>query len=138
VDSVEPMAPGTQMDPSLVALAPRALSSRAVALREALVGSTIRVVVDQRQGERRGANQPTTLERRHGDRRAPTRIVAYVYGCPVVAVGLPPAPTLRERSSGCSPGLEGAGIRSHGREAPHSEQLTGYTGNHSALFEGLT
>jgi hypothetical protein len=73
----------------LMVIVPGDLPSRAGILGDALAGTAIRVVVDRRRGERRCAYQAAAGERRHAERRAETRTVAYVYACPVVAVWAP-------------------------------------------------
>jgi hypothetical protein len=83
------------MDLDLMVIVPRELPSRAASLTSALAGTAIQVVVDRRFGERRRAHQPPAVERRQADRRAPTRVVAYVYACPVVAVGTRQPPGAR-------------------------------------------
>ena len=76
------------MDPALMVIVPHHLPARAATLNEALAGTNIRVVVDRRHGERRRAQQPATVQRRQQDRRTGAqRVVAYVYACPVIAVG---------------------------------------------------
>jgi hypothetical protein len=84
------------MDSSLMVIVPPHLPARAATLSEALAGTTIRVQLDRRHGERRRAELPATVQRRQGDRRSDTqRVVAYVYACPVIAVGTPsPSGTL--------------------------------------------
>ena len=77
------------MDSSLMVIVPPHLPARAATLSEALAGTTIRVQVDRRHGDRRQAQQPADVQRRQGDRRGTARVVAYVYACPVVAVGTP-------------------------------------------------
>jgi hypothetical protein len=78
------------MDLNLMVIVPRYLPSRVATLKETLAGTAIRVVAERRQGERRRGCQAAAAEQRHGDRRAAPRVVAYVYACPVVAVGTPP------------------------------------------------
>ena len=86
---MEPTAAETRM-PSLMVIVPHHLLARAATLSEALAGTTIRVQVDRRHGERRRAQLPTDAQRRQRDRRSDTqRVVAYVYACPVIAVGNP-------------------------------------------------
>jgi hypothetical protein len=74
-------------DLDLMVIVPRDRPARAATLNEALAGTAIRVVVDRRQGERRATYQAASAERRHTDRRGETRVVAYVYACPVVTAG---------------------------------------------------
>jgi len=105
------------MDLNLMVIVPRDLPSRVATLNEALAGTAICVVVDRRQRERRRAHQAAAAERRHGDRRAATRVVAYVYACPVVAVGTPPTAGTPADSPASGPsssaGLEGTGAQFH-------------------------
>jgi hypothetical protein len=99
---VEPIALEAKMDPALMVIVPHHLPARAATLNEALAGTNIQVVIDRRHGERRRAQHPAGVQRRQGDRRGASRVVAYVYACPVVAVGpSPPA------SPDLSPSLEG-------------------------------
>jgi hypothetical protein len=101
------------MDTGLMVIVPPDLRARATTLNEALAGTAIHVVVDRRREERRCAYQPATAERRRDDRRAAARVVAYVYACPVVAVGPPPsAGTLGDAPASLpssSPNFQGAG-----------------------------
>ena len=78
-----------RLDLDLMVIVPREFPSRTATLSEALAGTSIGVVVDRRQGERRQAYQAATGERRQSDRRVGTRVVGYVYSCPVVAVEAP-------------------------------------------------
>src|SRR5215471_5602100 len=78
-----------RMDPALMVIVPHHLPARAATLNEALAGTNIQVVMDRRHGERRRTHQPADVQRRQGDRRGAARVVAYVYACPVVAVGSP-------------------------------------------------
>jgi hypothetical protein len=79
-----------RMDPGLMVIVPHHLPARAATLSEALSGTAIRVQIDRRRGERRRAQLPVEVQRRQRDRRSDTqRVVAYVYGCPVIAVGTP-------------------------------------------------
>ena len=77
------------MDQKLFVIVPRGLPSRAATLNETLAGTAIRVVIDRRQGDRRHDRRAAAAERRHGDRRAVPRVVAWVYACPVVTAGTP-------------------------------------------------
>jgi hypothetical protein len=87
---VQPTAAEARMDSSLMVIVPPHLPARAATLSEALAGTTIRVQLDRRRGERRRAQLPAEVQRRRGDRRSDTqRVVAYVYACPVIAVGTP-------------------------------------------------
>jgi hypothetical protein len=104
------------MDPSLMVIVPHHLPARAATLSEALAGTTIRVQLDRRHGERRRAQQPTDVQRRQHDRRSDTqRVVAYVYACPVIAVGTPSSggslASLPAHSFGAHPRLATAGSR---------------------------
>jgi hypothetical protein len=100
------------MDRDLMVIVPRDHSGRAATLNETLAGTAIRVVIDRRLGERRSAHRPAGAERRHTDRRARTRVVAYVYACPIVEIGMLPAAgpptdfpaTVEGRSSGLGGG----------------------------------
>jgi hypothetical protein len=87
---MEPTGREVSMDQNLMVIVPRNFPSRLATLTETLAGTAIRVVADRRQGERRRSHHAAATEQRHGDRRAaPPRVVAYVYACPVVAVGGP-------------------------------------------------
>ena len=101
------------MDTGLMVIVPRDLRALAATLNEALAGTAIDIVVDRRRGERRCAHQPVAVERRRNDRRAATRVVAYAYACPVVAVGPQPSADTPEDSPAnwpsSSPALQGAG-----------------------------
>jgi hypothetical protein len=88
-DHVEATGREGNADLDLLVIVPRDLPSRAAILNETLAGTAIRVVVDRRRGDRRHVHQSVAVERRHGDRRAAPRVVAWVYACPVVAVGTP-------------------------------------------------
>jgi hypothetical protein len=68
-------------------IVPRDLPGRTTTLSDALAGTTIRVLVDRRETERRRSPELAVPERRQHDRRTTPRIVAYVHACPVVAVG---------------------------------------------------
>ena len=105
------------MDPGLMVIVPHHLPARAATLSEALAGTTIRVQVDRRHGERRRTQMPAEVQRRQQDRRSDNqRVVAYVYACPVIAVGPPSTggmltgvPASNFASSGS--GLAGSGVR---------------------------
>jgi hypothetical protein len=99
------------MDPSLVVIVPPDLPTRAAILREALAGTNIRVIVDQRRGERRQVQQPVLVQRRRRERRGPARVVAYVYACPVLAVETSPTDAMRSvYGLGAPIGLEETGV----------------------------
>jgi hypothetical protein len=115
-DSVEPTAAEARMDPSLMVIVPHHLPARAATLSEALAGTTIRVQIDRRRGERRRAQLPATVQRRQSDRRSDMqRVVAYVYACPVIAVGTPSTSgtlsNLRASSFSAGSSLASAGVR---------------------------
>jgi hypothetical protein len=79
------------LDRDLMVIVPRGHLERARILEATLRGTTIRVVIDRRLGERRRAHRAADGERRDRDRRATPRVVGYVYACPVVEIG--PRPT---------------------------------------------
>lgn len=106
------------MDPALMVIVPSHLPTRAATLNEALADTNIQVVVDRRRGERRRVElspESPVVQRRQGDRRGPARVVAYVYACPVVAVGTPSTGGMLGSppagSFGASPSLVNTGLR---------------------------
>src|SRR5262249_32325515 len=105
-----------RMDPGLLVIVPHHLPARAAMLNEALAGTSIRVIIDRRRGERRQSQQPVSVQRRQRDRRGATpRVVAFVYACPVIAVGTAPTNAMLSGfprgAFGFSPHLETTGIR---------------------------
>jgi hypothetical protein len=88
---VESTISAVTSDRDLMVIVPRGHLERARILEATLRGTTIRVVIDRRLGERRREYRAADAERRDRDRRATTRVVGYVYACPVVEIG--PRPT---------------------------------------------
>ena len=109
---MEPTAVESRRDPGLMVIVPHHLPARAATLNQALAGTNIQVVIDRRHGERRRVQQSPVVQRRQGDRRGTARVVAYVYACPVVAVGTPSPPSkhadVAAGSLGFGPGLGSA------------------------------
>jgi hypothetical protein len=75
-------------------LVPDSLPGRFAFLDEMFAGTAVDVLRDRRRRDRRDRPGVVTEERRRGDRRRPAHPVGYVFGCAILALEAPPAPSV--------------------------------------------